>query len=102
VNFYEHAEDVTALPGTENGPYCGCNSYYFESEDNINELLKIYSGSESFDYRVNKLLYNFSFTEKVEVMQLICSRYQFGGDLSGSGSILILNDLISCHPRNRI
>jgi hypothetical protein len=39
TTYYQDHEDLSILPGEEGGPYCGCNSVYFENEDNLNLLI---------------------------------------------------------------
>ena len=66
-----------AAPGEKVGPMCTCNSYYFESEENLNSLIDLYFNHFMPD---DDSLKNVDFATRKEIMMLVCSRMSYEGD----------------------
>lgn len=91
----------TAYPGSDaaGAPYCNFNSYYYQDEDKINVLIcKILQGDDRFgtcspegsgSYFKEvymKIYYEMSFDDKVNFIRNMDGRYQFDGEMGGSGA----------------
>ena len=77
------------LPGEENGPTCSFVDYYYESEENINELIELFFRTDPSPHDpVKTRMYGLTFTQRVEVMKLIANMFPYDGDLAGSGAAL--------------
>jgi hypothetical protein len=75
--------DTDSLPGEDDGPLCECNSYYFESEENLDTLIGLYFMWFMPD---NDSIFGDDFDTNKAVMQLACSRMSYDGDMAGSGA----------------
>jgi hypothetical protein len=76
-------------PGDTDGPQCDFNSYYYQSETAVNQLVQTFfridpSTADPVRYR----LFNLPWEQRVEVMKLIANMFPFDGDLAGSGAAL--------------
>jgi hypothetical protein len=74
---------TTAKPGEPGGPLCTCNSYYFESEERLDQLLLMYFNHFMPD---DDSIKNLDFDTRKEIMELACQRMSYEGDLAGSGA----------------
>lgn len=79
----------TAAPGDTDGPSCTCAPAYLENEETFQTLVKMYfmkfinDNTEVVQYlQDNKI----DFDERKTVMNLLCGRMQFDGDMAGSGA----------------
>ena len=76
---------TTAYPGEPNGPVCKCADSYFESETNLNALIQLYF-NHFMGNDVTILVKDFE--TKKKIMQLVCSRMSYEGDMAGSGAAM--------------
>ena len=76
-----------AAPGDKVGPMCTCNSYYFESEDNLNSLIDLYFNHFMPD---DDSLKNVDFATRKEIMMLVCSRMSYEGDTLSNLDLLLM------------
>jgi hypothetical protein len=88
--FTSSTTNTVIEPGLAGGLNCTCVDYYFESADNLNDLMTMY-----FDkYMKSKYVQNstptkiaaLGFDDNVAIMKLMCERMAFDGDFVGSGS----------------
>eukprot|EP00595_Chromulina_sp_UTEXLB2642_P000476 CAMPEP_0196761180 /NCGR_PEP_ID=MMETSP1095-20130614/338_1 /TAXON_ID=96789 ORGANISM="Chromulina nebulosa, Strain UTEXLB2642" /NCGR_SAMPLE_ID=MMETSP1095 /ASSEMBLY_ACC=CAM_ASM_000446 /LENGTH=426 /DNA_ID=CAMNT_0042110397 /DNA_START=767 /DNA_END=2047 /DNA_ORIENTATION=+ len=81
---------TTIGPGEDGGPSCTCNSYYLQDSEKLLQLINTYFsdwvGSDSKQAETLDLIYSLSFEQQVDVMTQLCGRFQFEGDLTGSGA----------------
>jgi hypothetical protein len=90
TKFYEYHEDLYAQPGETDGPWCTCNTYYFESEENLDELIFLFFEEYLDDSEMTTPydILDYNYKQKKSIMELICSRYQYDGDMAGSGAAM--------------
>uniref|UniRef100_A0A7S0XFD2 Tyrosinase copper-binding domain-containing protein n=1 Tax=Chromulina nebulosa TaxID=96789 RepID=A0A7S0XFD2_9STRA len=73
-------------------PSCQCNDYYYQSDDNLNTLIKIYFDKFAFEstiqYNSIKKIMALDYTNKLNVMKKLCSRLGYDGDMVGSASAI--------------
>lgn len=81
---------TSAAPGEEGGPMCTCDSSFFEDEDSLATLIDFYFiqylDSSTPQNRLVRHINAMTFENRTAVMQIICGRMQFDGDMAGSGA----------------
>lgn len=77
-------------PGYAGGPNCTCVDYYFQDDDTLTQLMTMffdkYIRTDSAQYVTPQKLFSLSFEDRVHVMQAVCSRLSYDGDMVGSAS----------------
>jgi len=82
---------MAGSPGEANGPSCTCNPYYLENPIIFQDLVKNFFKQfiDSDVHFVDYLLSNsVDFATRKNIMNLICGRMQFDGEMIGSGAAL--------------
>jgi len=80
---------TTSAPGETNGPSCTCAPAYLESEDTFQTLVNMYfmkfinDNTAVVQYLQDTTI---DFEKRKSVMNLLCGRMQFDGDMAGSGA----------------
>jgi len=81
---------TTAAPGEDNGPSCACNAQYLKSEESFQKLVAAYFVEFQGHFIVNAVSYlqntENDFEQRKSAMNIICGRFQFDGDMAGSGA----------------
>lgn len=83
------------IPGANDGPSCDCNVEYYQSEDSLNLLIKMYFSPPPTEFEADdstSSLYDrvmlLDFESKIDIMQNLCSRFQFEGDMASSAAAM--------------
>jgi hypothetical protein len=68
TKYYMDHDDLIAYPGEQGGPSCGCNSIYFESEENLDLLIDgFYIDSKSSTKQTREFIQGFDFDDRLAV-----------------------------------
>lgn len=86
---------TTSDPGTDDGPYCKCDTSVLKSTDAMNKMIaKIYrdwtgdDDSVAQEHETYSKVYSLKPKLKSAFLTSFCSRYLLEGDLAGSGSAM--------------
>jgi hypothetical protein len=81
-----------AAPGADDGPSCSCVDYYFESQDQLYDLISMYFEKymkSIYPQNVTpQRILSLDFEGQKGAMKLLCSRLGLDGDMVGSASPL--------------
>jgi hypothetical protein len=78
-------------PGDDDGPQCALKSVYTDSEDKLATFINIFFGNQVLTQEgleTMQKLYDLSYSDRADAMNLIVSRMQLDGDLSSGSAAL--------------